>query len=145
MLRKNLLRLAFSALFLIALPAATFASDKKEEAKGDESKPALKVEHISYDDLKKAIEEKKVVILDCNGDESYAKGHIPSALNCKAADVDTKLPADKTALVVAYCGSPKCTAWQGGASKLSKLGYTNIKHFEGGLKGWTEAGGTLEK
>lgn len=133
------------ALCLLALPLVTMASDKKEEVKKEEAKTEAKVEHISFDDLKKAIADKKVVVLDCNGDESYAKGHIPTALNCKAADIDAKLPADKGALIVAYCGSEKCTAWKGGASKASKLGYTNIKHFEGGLKGWTAAGGELEK
>jgi rhodanese-related sulfurtransferase len=145
MVRKNLLTVAFVAFGLMAIPAVTFASDKKEEAKKEEVKTEDKVAHISYADLKKAIEDKKVVLLDCNGDESYAKGHIPTALNCKAADVDAKLPADKTALVVAYCGSEKCTAWKGGASKLTKLGYTNVQHFAGGLKGWVDAGGTLEK
>lgn len=123
----------------------TIASDKKEEVKKEDAKTEVKVENISIEDLKKAIAEKKVVLLDCNGDESFAKGHIPTAINCKAADFESKLPADKAALVVAYCGSEKCTAWKGGASKLSKLGYTNVKHFSGGLKGWTEGGGSLEK
>jgi rhodanese-related sulfurtransferase len=142
MLSKNLMMVLFS---LLAIPMITFAEGTKEEVKKEEKKSEAKVESISYEDLKKAIAEKKVVLLDCNGDESYAKGHIPTALNCKAADIDSKLPADKAALVVAYCGSEKCTAWKGGASKLSKLGYTNIKHFSGGLKGWAEAGGVLEK
>jgi rhodanese-related sulfurtransferase len=123
-----------------------FASDqkdapKKEEAKKDE----VKFEKISHEDLKKSIEEKKVFLVDCNGDESFAKGRIPTAVNCKSADFESKLPADKTALIVAYCGSEKCVAWKDGASKLSKLGYTNIKNYSGGLKGWTTSGGTLEK
>lgn len=133
------------ALCLLALPLVSMASDKKEEVKKEDTAKEAKVEHISFDDLKKAIAEKKVLLLDCNGDESYAKGRIPTALNCKAADIDAKLPADKGALIVAYCGSEKCTSWKGGASKASKLGYTNVKHFEGGLKGWVAAGGELEK
>lgn len=142
MLKLSLLSFAFC---LIALPLLTIASDKKDEAKKEDEGSKAAYEKISYDDLKKAIEEKKVFLVDCNGDKSYAEGRIPSALNCKAADFDAKLPTDKAALIVAYCGSEKCTAWKGGASKLSKLGYTNIKNFEGGLKGWTAAGGTLEK
>ena len=150
MVRKNLLTAAFVVFGLMAVPAVTFASDKKEEAKKEDVKKEdvskeAKVASISFADLKKAIEDKKVVLLDCNGDESYAKGHLPTALNGKAADVDSKLPADKATLVVAYCGSEKCTAWKGGASKLTKLGYTNVQHFAGGLKGWVDAGGTLEK
>lgn len=145
MLKKSLFAMALS---LIALPLISIGADKKEEVKKEETKKedeTSKIEHISYEDLKKAIEEKKVVLLDCNGDESYANGHIPTALNGKADDIGSKLPADKAALIVAYCGSEKCTAWKGGASKASKLGYTNIKHFSGGLKGWVAAGGKLEK
>lgn len=145
MIKKSLLAIAFG---LIALPLISVGSEKKEEAKKEEAKKedsSSKVASVSYEELKKAIEEKKVVLLDCNGDESYAKGRIPTAINGKAADLESKLPADKAALIVAYCGSEKCTAWKDGAAKASKLGYTNVKHYSGGLKGWVAAGGTLEK
>lgn len=139
---RNLLLVAF---FSIAVSNVMIASDQKEAPKKEAAKEEVKFEKISYDDLKKVIEEKKVFLIDCNGDESFAKGRIPTSVNCKAADFEAKLPADKAALVVSYCGSEKCTAWKGCATKLSKLGYTNIKNYAGGLKGWSEAGGTLEK
>ena len=46
------------------------------------------------------------------------------------------LPADKNALIVAYCGGPKCGAWKKAAKAAAALGYTNIKHFSGGISGW---------
>lgn len=144
MLRK-LLSIAFFSVCLISVLNVSFASDQKDEAKKEDAKDEVKYEKISYDDLKKGIEEKKVFLVDCNGDESFAKGRIPTAVNCKSADFEAKLPADKAALIVSYCGSEKCVAWKGGASKLSKLGYTNIKNYAGGLKGWVASGGTLEK
>jgi len=55
------------------------------------------------------------------------------------------LPADKAALVVAYCGGPKCMAYQAGADAAMKLGYTNVKHFPGGISGWKKAGEKCEK
>ena len=49
---------------------------------------------ISHDDLKKAIEEKKVVLLDVNGSDSWKQGHIPGAIDFTATkDLATKLPA----------------------------------------------------
>jgi rhodanese-related sulfurtransferase len=46
------------------------------------------------------------------------------------------LPEDKGTLVIPYCGSPKCAAWTEAADYVAKLGYTNIKHYSAGIKGW---------
>jgi rhodanese-related sulfurtransferase len=54
------------------------------------------------------------------------------------------LPADKAALVVAYCGSPKCGAYKKAANAAVQLGYTNVKHFSGGISGWKSAGEPTE-
>lgn len=101
---------------------------------------------ISMNDLKKAIADKDVTILDVNGSESYAEGHIPGALDYTAvkADIASKLPADKSALVVAYCGSEQCGAYAQAAKAAKDLGYTNVKHFAPGLKGWKSAGEPLQ-
>ena len=104
------------------------------------------VPDISLADLKQAIADKAVTLIDCNGSASYAKGHIPGAINfetAKTALVD-RLPKEKSALVVAYCGGPKCGAYKAGAEAAAKLGYTNVKHFSGGITGWKEAKETLE-
>lgn len=102
---------------------------------------------ISLADLKKAIADKDVTLLDVNGTEKYDKGHIPGAIDYTAvkADLATKLPADKDALIVAYCGSPQCGAYARAATAAKELGYTNVKHYSGGIKGWTEAGEPTEK
>ena len=102
---------------------------------------------ISVNDLKKAIADKDVTIIDVNGSETYAQGHIPGAIDYIAVKdkFATKLPSDKGALVVAYCGSEKCSAYAKAAEEAKKLGYTNVKHFAPGLKGWKEAGEPLQK
>ena len=96
---------------------------------------------ISIADLKKAIAEKKVAIIDVNGTASYNQGHIPGALNYEAAKekLATALPKDKNTLVVAYCGGPSCSAYQAGAKAAKELGYTNVKHLSAGISGWKEA------
>ena len=102
---------------------------------------------ISVKEVKALAESKKAVIIDVNGTESYQKGHIPGALDFDAVKdkLAAKLPADKNALVIAYCGGPKCMAYQQAAKAASKLGYKNVKHMSAGISGWKDAGQTLEK
>ncbi len=100
-----------------------------------------KYEEIDHKDLKKAITEKKVVLLDLNGTKVYKANHIPGAIDFKAKNKELKklLPEDKETLIVAYCGSKMCTAWMAGAEAAKKLGYKNIKHYKPGIKGWLES------
>jgi rhodanese-related sulfurtransferase len=118
-------------LATLALTASAYAAD---------------VPDISIDELKSAIDSKQVVILDANGTESFQKGHIPGAIDftAKKGDLASVLPADKNALIVAYCGGPKCKAYQKAANAAKKLGYTNVKHLSAGISGWTQGGQKTE-
>ena len=102
---------------------------------------------ISISELKSAIAAKNVVVIDVNGSESFNKGHIPSAINFATAKgkLASALPQDKKALVVAYCGGPKCNAYQAAAKAAGKLGYKNVKHLSAGISGWMQAGEKTEK
>lgn len=101
---------------------------------------------ISITELKAAIESKKVVLFDVNGSESYKKGHIPTAIDFDSTkDFAAALPKDKNALVVAYCGGPKCNAYQAAAKAAKKLGYKNVKHLSAGISGWVQANEKTEK
>lgn len=124
---------AMLAMALCLVGASVFAGDK--------------VEDISHDDLVKAVKEKKVVLIDCNGSNSFKEGHIPGAVDFDTAkeDLAKKLPADKGALVVAYCGNEHCPAYKSGAEAAQKLGYTNVKHYAGGIAGWKKSGEATEK
>ena len=102
---------------------------------------------ISISEVKALAESKKAVIIDVNGSESYQKGHIPGALDFAAIQdkLASVLPKDKKALVVAYCGGPKCKAYQAAATAAEKLGYKNVKHMSAGISGWKDAGEKTEK
>jgi rhodanese-related sulfurtransferase len=102
---------------------------------------------ISITELRTAIEGKKVTLLDANGTESWQKNRVPGAIDFAANQekLAKVLPADKKALVVAYCANPKCTAYQAAAKAVEKLGYTNVKHMSVGIQGWVEAGQKVEK
>jgi rhodanese-related sulfurtransferase len=102
---------------------------------------------ISIKEVNALTQSKKAVIIDVNGSESYKKGHVPGALDYDAIKekLAAKLPKDKDTLLVAYCGGPKCMAYQAAAKAASKLGYKNIKHMSAGISGWKEASMALEK
>jgi rhodanese-related sulfurtransferase len=102
---------------------------------------------VSIKEVKALTETKKATIIDVNGTESYKDGHVPGALDFDAIkdNFAAKLPKDKSALIVAYCGNPKCQAYQAAAKAAQKLGYKNVKHMSAGIAGWRAAGEKLEK
>lgn len=144
-MRRHLIAALALGCLVPAFAAEPVAPAKE---KGDKVKVEGQAEHhhLTAPELKKLIDEKKVTLLDCNGSESFAKGHIPGAIDVEAskANLSTLLPKEKSALVVAYCGGPKCHAFKEGVAAAKKLGYTKVEHFSGGLSGWTEAGYALE-
>ena len=124
---KKLLTLLFSLLFTASVFAGEFPD-------------------ITITDLKKAIADKKVTVIDVNGSDSWKAGHVPTAIDFDAAadKLAEKLPKDKSALVVAYCGGPSCGAYKAAAMKAKELGYTNVKHLAAGISGWKKAGEKTE-
>lgn len=102
---------------------------------------------ISIKEVKTLAAAKQATILDVNGTESYAKGHVPTGLNYEAVKdkLASALPADKDALIIAYCGNPKCKAYKEAAEAAAKLGYKNVKHMSAGIMGWKSAGEKVEK
>ncbi|MEM8953932.1 MAG: rhodanese-like domain-containing protein [Verrucomicrobiota bacterium] len=97
---------------------------------------------ISIAELKEAIGKKEVIVLDVNGSSTYAKNHIPTAIDFRAnkEKLAEMLPENKETLIVAYCGGPSCSAYKSAADAAKGLGYTNVKHFSGGISGWLDAG-----
>ncbi len=128
-----------SAMVLFVLGLAVFASAVRAAEE--------QYQNISIDELKTAIANKQATVLDANGSESYRDGHIPGAIDFDAnsSKLDQILPADKSALIVAYCGGPQCMAYKAAAEKAVALGYTNVKHLSAGISGWKSAGEQIEK
>jgi rhodanese-related sulfurtransferase len=128
---RSLIALAALALTCFAVSTTRGAADEKYP-------------DISIADLKAAIEKKAVFLIDANGTESYREGHIPGAVDFDKANLEKSLPKDKSALVVAYCGGPQCSAYKAAADKAVAMGYTNVKHLSAGISGWKTAGEKTE-
>ena len=101
---------------------------------------------ITHEELVKALAARSVTLLDANGSESYKEGHIPTAIDFEQAkkSLGPVLPADKNALVVAYCANEQCSAYRSAAKAASDLGYTNVKHYAKGIVGWKASGAKIE-
>ena len=83
----------------------------------------------------------QIAVIDNNGQESYARAHIPGARwvghDAVTASV---LPSDRAARVVFYCHSEQCTACHTAARQAIALGYTNVFILPAGIVGWQGAG-----
>ena len=103
---------------------------------------------ISITDLEKAIKAGKVTVIDVNGAKSFTnRGHIPGAVSFSNKDALAKQRSKvgKDTLVVAYCGSSKCSAYKRGAAAAEALGFKNVMLLSAGIAGWLKAGKKLAK
>lgn len=100
---------------------------------------------VDYDFFADIVAKKSACIVDANSTATFIRLHVPGALSFYASDFETRLPSDKGALIVVYCASARCHAWQKAADRLLALGYTNVKHFPGGFEVWRQHDGAIEK
>jgi len=139
--RQDFMRRWFTAcavMFAVAISAAVLSAASADSNQYPE---------ISIKQLKTAMANKSVTLIDANGTDSYKDGHIPGAIDFEAHpnDLAKLLPKDKHALIVAYCGGPQCMAYRAAAKKAVELGYTNVQHLVAGISGWEKAGEKMEK
>jgi rhodanese-related sulfurtransferase len=140
--------LAFAATLGLATVAFACPGAKHEMAKAEAEDAALGTVSMHADgyglvevgQVEKLISSNAVVI-DMTKRESFEKAHIPGAIHMSSKDIDAKkLPEDKNAALVLYCGSQKCGASSKGAKAILAMGYTNVYVYKAGIKGWKDAG-----
>ncbi|TCS73782.1 3-mercaptopyruvate sulfurtransferase SseA [Sulfuritortus calidifontis] len=92
--------------------------------------------------LKKQLDEKApLTVIDARPARVFEKGAIPGAINVPDSAFDKnldKLPADKKAAIVVYCGGLECVLSNNVADKLIKLGYSNVKTYPEGYPEWSK-------
>ena len=81
------------------------------------------------------------VVVDCRSPESFAKRHVPGAVNIpyRTMGPETTSRLRKEVPVVAYCTSVACNASTKGAARLSALGF-RVKEMVGGIEAWEAEG-----
>jgi rhodanese-related sulfurtransferase len=111
------------------------------------NKSKAKVKETNVAEVKKRLDAgEKFNLIDVREDNEWAKGHIPGAKHLSKGiierDIETQVP-DKNAEIVLYCGGGFRSALS--ADALQQMGYKNVISMDGGWRGWTEAGGKVEK
>jgi len=145
----NLNRLALctsvvSAFALSACGAAHKECCDKPATAASEQEPFRRIDAKSVDQKRQGAAP--IYIFDNNSAQRYAKGHVPGAvLMAKDAVKADALPPNKDAMLVFYCGGPKCLACHEAAKAALALGYTNVWIMPDGIKGWEELNLTVEK
>lgn len=79
------------------------------------------------------LQGRKFFLVDTLPEQSFARGHLPGAINIVSDDILQRAPdvlPDRNAPVVVYCASAAC----------KRAGYTQVHHFVGGKKIWVGAG-----
>ena len=102
---------------------------------------------ITRDELKTAIDTGSVTVLDALAGTYWEKQHLPGAIPLHADHVEQvhrELLPDRDALIVTYCSNPECQNSQAVATKLERLGYTNVRKYREGIEDWAAAGLPLE-
>jgi rhodanese-related sulfurtransferase len=74
---------------------------------------------------------------------SFAAKHIPGSRHFSTpAQLFASVPQDRP--LVVYCSNIDCNASHSLIKKLVEHGYTNVRHYPGGLLDWEAAGWPLE-
>ena len=130
----------FLSLFLsVAVFAGDSSSDQLQAY--DKHYP-----EVAYSELRKTIDAGEVFIIDANSADSYNGGHLPTAAPLSDREkLERHLPVTKSYPIVVYCGGPQCTAWHKAADYAAARGFTNVRHYKGGLKDWQAQGDNLSR
>jgi len=132
------MRTSFLALVL-SLVATACAGGQATQKTDAEPAPCATAVHADLDwKAVKAAQDAGAVLVDARGATAYANGHIPGAISVPLRDeaAMSRLPADKAAKLVYYCGGPKCPAGKLAAEKAVEAGYSNATDFRGGFPAW---------
>lgn len=89
-------------------------------------------------------------VVDVLPADSFRRVHIPGAKSAPLEEEDfderiQEVAPDKDGPVVVYCSDPECQASPKAADIMeARLGYRDVRHFEGGLAGWRRSGREFE-
>ncbi|MBN9739776.1 cytosine permease [Amycolatopsis sp. A1MSW2902] len=109
---------------------------------------------IGREELKTAMDEGTVIVVDTMPPDYYAREHLPGARNIPgfpyeqaAAFTDEHAPRvvpDKTAAIVVYCANTPCRNSEFVGARLLELGYADIRKYREGIEDWVGAGHPTE-
>jgi rhodanese-related sulfurtransferase len=96
------------------------------------------IRFISLQHLQRMMEGgEPFILLDVRSKEDYAREHIKGARSLPLEELDRAKqlfkPGDN---IIVYCDSFVCSASSSAAKLLSRMGFTGVRDFKGGLREW---------
>ena len=97
----------------------------------------------------KLLHAEGVPFIDVRKARQYQKRHIPGAINLYVKEDFTEqrltqLLKEKDQPFVVYCNGTHCSLSSKAATKAVGWGFTQVKYFRSGARGWRQAGNPLE-
>lgn len=84
-----------------------------------------------------ATQESSVILVNVLDEKLFNDRHIAGSINVSLQDIAKAAERwDKKATVVIYCSNYMCTASGQAAKELMKLGFTDVRVYEGGTAEW---------
>jgi len=92
-------------------------------------------------DVRAAMIEQSLVVIDSRSRAAWDQGHIPGAVHLPTAEIPARAAAllDPGVPVVAYCWGPGCNGATRAALALSEAGY-DAREMIGGIEYWIREG-----
>ncbi len=102
---------------------------------------------VTGEELRAALDDPNVVVIDAQGDGGYEKLHVEGARNFGLDDVESQAAgaiATKDQRVIVYCTDIDCLGAEFVGTQLVQAGYSNVGRFPGGVEAWAAAGGCVD-
>jgi hydroxyacylglutathione hydrolase len=99
---------------------------------------------IAREELKKKLDRRdNFKLVNALGEWAFDAKHIPGSINISKIE-DARKILDPDDEIVIYCSNPSCIASIIGYQLLTKMGYSKVKRYAGGIVDWEQAGYPLE-
>jgi rhodanese-related sulfurtransferase len=101
------------------------------------------MQRISGDALLTLLDTGAVTVVEALPAAHYEADHLPGAVNLPGeltVGLATQLVPDRDRIVVTYCSGPSCTRSKTAAVVFERLGYTDVRVYDGGKADWAQAG-----
>jgi len=95
---------------------------------------------VTVDELREAMRDERVILLDVRPQAEYQAGHLPQARSIPVTELEVRLSElPKEREIVAYCRGPYCVFADEAVSLLRAHGYT-ARRLEEGVPEWRHLG-----
>src|ERR671911_2675334 len=108
------------------------------------SESKLPINLISREELKEKLDRRdNFKLVNALGEWAFNAKHIPSSINISRIQ-DARKMLDPNDDIVIYCSNPSCIASIIRYQLLTKMGYSKVRRYAGGIADWEEAGYPME-